>query len=185
MAAETMDNNATLHGILAEYQNPKALIEAASTVKKSGYKKYDTYSPFPIHGMEEAMSLPKSKVGWIVLVCGLIGFLGGIALIWFVMVVDYPLNISGKPFTNIPAWVPVIFELTILLSAFGATFGMFAINRLPRFNNPLFNSERFEKVTDDAFFLCIEAEDELFEEEKVKKVLRDAGATHIEEVYDE
>lgn len=185
MMAKPMDKQATLHGILAEYRNPKALIDAARIVNKSGYKKYDTYSPFPIHGMEKAMSLPKSKLGWIVIVCGLIGFFGAIALIYFTMVTDYPINISGKPFENFPAWVPVTFELTVLISAFGATFGMFALNGLPRLNNPLFNVDRFKKATDDGFFLCVEAKDDLFEQEKVKKLLDDAGAIHIEEVYDE
>jgi len=179
-----MGNQQSLYGVLAEFRNPKELLDAAETVNKSGYKNYDTYSPFPIHGMEKAMSLPKSKVGWIVMIHGLIGFFGAIALIYYTIAIDYPINISGKPYVNFPAWVPIIFELTVLLSAFGATFGMFAINGLPRLHHPLFNHKRFKKATDDGFFLCIEASDDIFEDEKVKKLLQDAGATHIEEVYE-
>jgi len=106
-------------------------------------------------------------------------------MIYYMSVIDYPLNISGKTLMNIPAWMPVTFELTILLSAFGATFGMFALNGLPRFNHPLFNSERFLKATDDGFFICIEADDPQYDTEKVRKLLENAGASHIEEVYDE
>lgn len=173
-----------LYGILGEFKNPRALVDVAKLVNKSGYSNYDTFSPFPVHGMDKAMSLKKSKLGWIVISSGIIGFIGAISMMYFMAVMDYPMNISGKPFFNAPAWVPIIFELTVLLSAFGTVFGMFILNGLPKFNNPLFNVDRFKKATDDGFFLCIEAEDSLFEIEKVKKLLKDAGATHIEEVYD-
>lgn len=174
----------TLYGVLAEFRNPKELIDAATIVNKNGYRDFDTFSPFPIHGMDKAMSLQKSKLGWIVISHGLIGFSGAIAMIYWMMVVDYPLNISGKTLMNVPAWIPVIFELTILLSAFGAVFGMFFLNGLPRLNHPLFNSENFKKVTDDGFFVCIESEDPQFDSEKVQKMLAEAGGTNIEEIYD-
>ncbi|SMO44153.1 DUF3341 domain-containing protein [Gracilimonas mengyeensis] len=173
-----------LHGILAEFKNPKELTDVAKVMSESGYKQFDTFSPFPIHGMDKAMKLEKSKLGWIVLGHGLVGFTGAIAMMYFMSVVDYPINISGKPFLNAPAWVPITFELTVLLSAFGAVFGMFFLNGLPKLHNPLFNSKRFKKVTDDGFFACIEADDKLFETEKVKALFEEAGATHIEEVYD-
>ncbi len=181
----TESSNDNIYGVLAEVRNPKELIDIARTVNKSGYKKYDTFSPFPIHGMDKAMSLQKSKLGWIVLSHGLIGMIGAFAMIYFMMVVDYPLNIGGKPLMNIPAWIPVIFELTILLSAFGAVFGMFFLNGLPKLNHPLFTSENFKKATNDGFFICIEAEDPQFETEKVSKLLADAGATNIEEIRDD
>jgi hypothetical protein len=185
MSMESQSTEKKLFGILAEFRNPKELIDIAKTVNESGYRDYDTYSPFPIHGMDKAMNLNKSKLGWIVLSHGLIGFLGALAMIYYMSVIDYPLNISGKTLMNIPAWIPVTFELTILLSAFGATFGMFFLNGLPKFNHPLFNSERFEKATDDGFFVCIESTDPQFEAEKVQNLLENAGALHIEEVYDE
>jgi len=181
----TESSKDTIYGVLAEVRNPKELIDIARTVNKNGYKKYDTFSPFPIHGMDKAMSLQKSKLGWIVLSHGLVGFIGGFSMIYYMMVVDYPLIIGGKPLMNIPAWIPVIFELTILLSAFGAVFGMFFLNGLPKLNHPLFTSENFKKATDDGFFICIEADDPQFETEKVSKLLADAGATNIEEIRDD
>jgi len=178
------ENNNSLHGILAEFRNPKELVNAAESVKNSGYKKFDTYAPFPIHGMEKAMGLKESKVGWIVLIGGLIGFIGILSLMVWVMGFRYPLNISGKPFINIPIYVPITFEITVLFSSFAALFGMLGLNNLPRLYNPLFNVDRFEKASDDGFFVCIEATDDLFAEDKVKKLFRDNGATHIETVYD-
>lgn len=176
--------NKKVYGVLAEFRNPKELVDAASSVKKSGYQDFDTYAPFPIHGMEKAMGLKNSPLGWIVLAGGLIGAVGALTLMIWVMGYEYPLNISGKPFVNLPVYVPITFELTVLLAAFAATFGMLALNNLPRLHNPLFNVERFEKASDDGFFVCIEASDDLFAEEKVTKLFRDNGATHIETVYD-
>lgn len=180
-----MNSEKKIYGILAEFRNPKELTDAAKSMVESGYRNFDTFSPFPIHGIDKAMNLKKSKLGWIVLGHGLLGLTGALALIAFTMAIDYPLNISGKPLFNIPAWIPVTFELTVLLSAFGAVFGMFFLNGLPKFNHPLFNSEKFKKATDDGFFVCVEFEDPQFEEEKVTKLLKDAGATTIENIYDE
>ncbi len=173
-----------IYGVLAECKNPKQLIDVAQLVNNSGYKKFDTFSPFPIHGMDKAMSLKKSKLGWIVFGHGLLGLIGGFSMIYYMMVIDYPLNIGGKPLFNLPAWIPVMFELTILLSAFGAVFGMFYLNGLPKLNHPLFTSDNFKKATDDGFFICIESEDPQFDSEKVQKLLKNAGAENIEEVYD-
>lgn len=159
-------------------------MSAAEKVRDAGFSDWDTYSPFPIHGMDDSMGLQPSKLGWIVILHSFIGFFGGLALIVWTMGMDYPLNISGKPFLNFPAFVPVTFELTILLSAFGAVFGMFFLNDLPRHNHPLFSSDRFSKVTDDGFFICIESKDRLFDQNKVEKLLKDIGATHIEEIQE-
>lgn len=177
------EEKSTLYGVLAQVRNPKELIDIARKVNQEGYSKFDTFSPFPVHGMDKAMSLKKSKLGWIVIGHGIIGFTAAISMMYYMSVIDYPLNISGKPFFNAPAWIPIIFELTVLLSAFGAVFGMFFLNGLPKLNSPLFNSTRFKKVTDDGFFVCIEADDAQFEQEKVKKLFQDAGAIHIEEIY--
>jgi hypothetical protein len=176
--------NRQIYGVLAEFRNPKELVDAASSVKKSGYQDFDTYAPFPIHGMEKAMGLKKSPLGWIVLGGALTGMIGALALMIWVMGYEYPMNISGKPYINFPIYIPITFELTVLLAAFAATFGMLALNKLPRLHNPLFNVERFSKASDDGFFVYIEASDDLFAEEKVKKLFQDNGATHIETVYD-
>lgn len=182
---KTSDSDNKPYGILAEFRNPKELIDAAKLINEKGFKYFDTFSPFPIHGMDKAMNLAKSKLGWIVAVHGILGLSAGFAMIYYMMVVDYPLNISGKSLMNIPAWIPVIFELTILLSAFGAVFGMFFLNGLPKLNHPLFNSDNFKKATDDGFFVCIESADPQFELEKVKKFLQEAGGTNIETILDE
>jgi hypothetical protein len=176
--------NKNIYGVLAEFRNPKELIDAAETVKESGYSDFDTYAPFPIHGMEKAMGLKESPLGWIVLAGGLTGMIGILTLMIWIMGYDYPLNISGKPYINLPIYVPITFELTVLLSAFAATFGMFALNKLPRFHNPLFNVERFKKASDDGFFIHIESSDDLFSEEQASKLFTDSGAIHVETVYD-
>jgi len=185
MSTQETKENSKLHGILAEFRNPKDLSEACKKVNQTGFKKFDAFTPFPMHGLEKAMGLKESKLGWIVLLHSIIGFAGALTLMIWTMGYDYPMNISGKPFINLPAFVPITFELTILLSAFGAVFGMLFLNGLPRLHNPLFNVERFSKATDDGFFICIESDDDLFSEEKVRKLFGDAGATHIEAVYDE
>ncbi len=184
MNMDTMEAKKNIYGVLAEFRNPKELVDAAGAVEKSGYNKYDTYAPFPIHGMEKAMGIKESPLGWIVLGGALTGFIGAVALMVWVMGYEYPMNISGKPFINIPIYVPITFELTVLISAFAAVFGMFFLNKLPRLHHPLFNVERFKKASDDGFFICVEAEDDIFAEEKVTTLLRDSGATHIETVYD-
>lgn len=190
MSKQTTDPNnkgnseTELFGILAEFKNPKELVDAATTVTNTGYKKFDAYAPFPIHGLEKAMKIKESKLGWIVLIHAIIGFVGALALMIWTMGEAYPMNISGKPPINLPAFVPITFELTVLLAAFGTVFGMLYLNNLPRPHHPLFNNDRFEKVTDDGFFICIESSDKLYETQKVKKLLSDSGAIHIEEVYD-
>lgn len=176
-------DNKLVHGVLAEFRNPKELVDAAESVKRSGYKDFDTYAPFPIHGMEKAMGLKESPLGWIVLAGGLLGAAGALTLMIWVTTSAWPLNISGKPLLDLPVYIPITFELTVLLAAFATLFGMLGLNKLPKFHNPLFNVDRFEKASDDGFFVCIEATDDLFAEEKVTKLFRDNGATHIETVY--
>lgn len=186
MSTETkkIENTSAMTGILAEFRNPRELTDVARMVVKAGYTNFDTFSPYPIHGMDKAMNLQKSKLGWIVLVSGIAGLVGAFSMMYYMSVVDYPLNISGKPNFNLPAWIPVIFELTVLLSAFGTVFGMFYLNGLPTLHNPLFNVERFKKSTDDGFFAYIESKDSLFESDKVRRLFEEAGASHIEEVYE-
>ncbi|MDG5765970.1 DUF3341 domain-containing protein [Balneolales bacterium ANBcel1] len=179
-----MSDKEKTFGLLAEFDNPADLMDAAAAVNKAGYSKFDTYSPFPIHGMDDAMGLKPSKLGWIVLAHGIIGLLGGIALQIWSMDIAYPLIISGKPTLNFPAFVPVTFALVILLSAFGTFLGMFTLNKLPKFYNPLFNSERFSKASDDGFFLCVEASDPLYSETKTTELLKHSGATYTEIIPD-
>ena len=168
------------YGLLAEFDSVDSLVRAARNVRDAGFKRWDTFSPFPVHGMIEAMGLKDSRLPWIVLAGGLAGCFGGLLLQWWTNAVDYPFLISGKPFFSLPANIPVAFETTILLSALAAVGGMFFLNDLPRFYHPTFKSDRFRRVTDDRFFLCIEAADPLFRQEETEAMLRSLGATAVE-----
>ena len=170
--------------VLAEFKNPHDLLRAAKEVSKKGYKSFDTYSPFPIHGMDDAMNLKPSILGWIVLVGGSIGLIGGFSMQTF-MSLDYKLIISGKPFASYPAFIPVTFELMILISAFAAVFGMFALNKLPEHYHPLFKSQNFKKATSHGFFLGIDSNDKLYNQDSVKEFLKDLNPSSLEIVEDD
>ncbi|MEZ4696376.1 MAG: DUF3341 domain-containing protein [Rhodothermales bacterium] len=173
-----------LYGMLAEFRNPGELVHAAEAVHKAGYRRFDTHSPFPIHGMDKAMGLGNSLVGAWSLGGGLTGLAAGYLLQWWTGAVDYPMDISGKPAFAVEPSVPVMFELTILFAALGAVIGMFAMNGLPRPYNPLFNSERFASVTDDGFFLHVAASDKNFDVANTDELLRKIGALSVEKLYD-
>jgi hypothetical protein len=173
------------YGVLAEFKNPKELVHAVKKVKEAGYNVFDTYTPFPIHGMDDAMGLKRSKLPWIVLVCGATGLLSGIALQGWVATTAYKLTISGKPFFSYQAFVPVTFELMVLFSAFGAVFGMFILNGLPKWYDPAFKHSRFRTATSHGFFLGIEAKDPLFDVEKTPQFLQSLGGYSVEVVSDD
>jgi len=174
-----------VYGLLAEFSDPGALLHAAEEVREEGYRHFDTYSPFPIHGMDDAMGLGNSKVGYFSFIGGVTGCATAYLLQWWTGAVDYPLNISGKPFFAVEPSVPIMFELTVLFAAFGAVAGMLALNGLPRPYNPLFYSDRFEGASDDRFFLHVAASDDQFDTEDTATMLRHAGAVHIELVQDD
>lgn len=167
--------------LLAQYETPADVMHAAEKVREAGYKMWDTYSPFPIHGMDEAMGLKNAKVGYFTFVGGCTGFTIGMLMIWWMSAVDYPIVVGGKPlFTPLFAF-PVTYELTILLSAFGTLFGLFFLNRLPKWYNPLFKNRRFELgANDDKFFLAIETADPRYSETETRKLLESTGSKHIE-----
>lgn len=168
------------YGLLAEYETPHAICEASKKVREAGYQKWDACAPFPVHGLDKAMGLKDSVLPWMVLIAGIIGCaLISWLMIW-VSAYDYPLNIGGRPTWSVPAFVPPAFEVTILFSSLTAVFGMFALNKLPRLNHPLFHSQRFERVTDDRFFIVIEAADSLFDLEKTKALLESTHPIGVE-----
>ncbi|GMQ81983.1 MAG: DUF3341 domain-containing protein [Rhodothermia bacterium] len=172
------------YGLLAEFADPGALYHAAHGVRKSGYRRYDTYSPFPVHGMDKAMGMGNSKVGYFTLAGGIFGFVLAYWLQWWTGLVDYPINASGKPFFSIEPSVPILFELTMLFAAFATVSGMFYLNGLPRLYNPLFYSKDFRRVTDDAFFILISSSDSKFDAKKTASFLTELGAVSIEEIHD-
>lgn len=169
-------------GYLAEFSDPGALVDAVKALRKKGYVKLDTFTPFPVHGMDRAMGLNTSKLGYIVFLGGAAGLSLGVWLQWWTSAVDFSINISNKPFFAIESSVPIMFELTVLFSALTAVGAMLALNGLPRPYNPLFNSRRFARVTDDGFFLQIGDGDSQINREKVLEDLVDLGASHVEYV---
>jgi mono/diheme cytochrome c family protein len=164
-----------LYGVIAEYKDVDTLMSAARKVRDAGYTRWDTHTPFPVHGIEGAMGFGFTKLPWIVLCCGLTGLTCAVLLQWWTNGVDYPFLTSGKPLFALPPAIPICFELTVLFSAFGAFFGMLALNKLPQLHHPLFEHEAFKRVTDDRFFLAIEAEDPKFGLESTKSLLAGTG----------
>lgn len=174
----------TPYAMLAEFDTPADLMHAAEKVRDKGYTRWDVYSPYPIHGMDDAMGLKNSKVGYFSFTGGLIGFTTGMVMIWWMNAVDYPIVIGGKPMFSPLGAFPPSYELTILLGSFGTIFGMMFLNRLPRWYNPLFKKSRFAKATHDKYFLAIETSDPKYSETEIRKLLESLGSKHIEMVED-
>lgn len=184
---ETGDKSQPVYGVIAEFNSAAELFHAAEKLRDSGYRKFDVFSPFPIHGMDDAMGLRRSILGKIVFIGGLTGFVTALGLTFIPSSFLYPLIVAGKP-TNlmtVPAFFPIIFELTVLFSAFTALIGMLMLNGLPRWNHPVFNWDRFKKVTEDKFFAVIEARDPKFSEGVAAEVLSSLGGTNITKVHGE
>jgi len=182
-----MNKEAKIYGYLAEFANAQELYHAAEKVRDAKYSRWDCYSAFPIHGLDAAMGLKRSKLPIFVLCGGSFGFLTAISLTYITQVILYPTVVQAKP-TNlftIPAFFPIMFELTILFSGFTVLFGVLALMKLPCFHHPLFNSKQFGRVTDDGFFIAIEATDQQFSAEATKELLESIGGTNLEVVYDE
>ncbi len=171
--------------LLAEYNTPGACMRAAEKLRDAGYTKFDTHTPFPVHGMDKAMGLADSKLGWLVFCMGLTGASLGFTMMYWMNGVDYPLVIGGKPPGAIPSMVPILFELTVLFSALTAVFGMLGMNKLPRHNHPLFESERFRGFSDDKFFVSVEVEDPKFKLERTRDLLEKTHADHVELVEED
>ena len=174
-----------IFGLLAEYESASAVYHACEKVRDAGYRRWDVHTPFPVHGMDGAMGLSDSRLGWIVLACGLTGCSLALGLIWWTNGIDYPLVIGGKPPFSFPSSVPVMFELTILLSAFGAVLGMLGLNQLPRHHHPVFYSSRFERGTDDRFFISVEASDDKFDLDETRVLLESLSPSHLELIQEE
>ena len=174
--------------VLAEFDSTHDVLHAAEKVRDAGYVRWDTHTPFPVHGMDQAMGMKDSRVGWIVIVCALTGLTGAFVMMHWMNGVDYPMIVGDKPAGapgTLPSMVPIMFELTILLSAFGAVFGMLHLNGLPRHNHPVFESERFRTFSDDRFFISIEAEDPKFDVVRTRALFESMHAKHVEILEEE
>jgi hypothetical protein len=166
--------------MIARFESTGELLHAAEKVRDAGYRDFDCHSPFPIHGMDQAMGLKRSPLGYIVGAMGAIGLIGALTLQWWTSTVDLPLEISGKPFFSFQAYVPVTFALTVLLAAFGAMFGMLALNQLPKLYHVLFNSKNFVRFSDDGFFVSIQASDPKYNDGDTRSFLEKIGGREIE-----
>jgi mono/diheme cytochrome c family protein len=172
-----------LFGLLAEFDTPGALVAAAEKVRDAGYTKWDCYSPFPVHGIDPAMGIKRTILPWVVFIVGLGGLGGGLLLQWWTNAWEWPWIVSGKPFFSLPANIPITFETTVLSSVFAAFFGMWGLNKLPQHWHPFFKKDRFRRVTDDRFFIGIEAADRVFQRGKAQALLEEAGALAVETCY--
>ena len=175
-------SNSNLYGAIGSFDDGPLLVEAARTVREMGYTKLDAFTPFPVHGIDEAMAIPRSPLGWIVFCAGFLGAASALFMIWWTGAISYPLVVGGKPLFALEFSIPVTFELTVLFAAFGAVFGMFALNGLPRLHHPVFNYTKFAGATDDKFLLAIEASDPKFDAEQSCRLLSTLGASAVEVV---
>lgn len=168
-----------VYAVLAEFKTPAEVYHAAEKVRDAGYKRWDVHTPFPIHGLEGAMGIQRTILPLISGSIGLGGAAVGLALQWWITR-DYPIVVQGKPFVAWEPFTPVTFELGILHCAFATLIGMLALNGLPRWHHPIFNSERFLRSSDDRFFIAIDAADAKFEPNSVRTLLQSAGSGHVE-----
>jgi len=170
------------YAIMAEFETPAATLRAAEKVRDAGFRQWDVFTPFPIHGMDSAMGIKNSKVGWFSFIGGCTGYLTGMLMIWFMNAVDYRIVIGGKPMFSPFSAFPPSYELTILFGSFGALLGMLFLNRLPRLHHPLLKNRRFALATHDRFFVVIETSDPQYSEIETRQLLESLGSRHIEMV---
>lgn len=173
-----------IHGLIAEFDDPESLLKAAHAAYQAGYRKVDAYSPFPIHGLSEAIGFKKTYVSLITLIGGLCGTCTAFCVQYFATVLHYPYMASGKPFNSWPSYMPITFELTILFGAFSALGSMLLLNGLPMPYHPIFNAKRFERASSDGFFLCIEADDSQYDAGRVREFLQGLSPVEVSEVLD-
>jgi hypothetical protein len=170
------------YGLIAQFDTPADTMHAAEMVRDAGFTNWDVFTPFPVHGMDKAMGMRPSMVGWFSFLGGATGFFSGMLMIWWMNAYDYPILIGGKPMFSPFGAFPPSYELTILLGSFGAIFGMLFMNRLPRLHHPLLKHKQFALATHDKFFVVIESADPKFSETETRKLLENAGSKLIQVV---
>ena len=171
-----------LYGVMAEFENPNDLVAAARRVYSEGYRRINGYSPYPIEELSEAIGFTKTSLPLIVFIGGLVGGLTGFFMQYWIEVIDYPINVGGKPYNSWPAFIPITFEMTVLFAAFSAVLGMLILNKLPQPYHPVFNLPNFALATRDRFFLAVEANDPNFNHGEVVELLKSLGAVAVNDV---
>jgi len=179
-----MSKEKKIYGVLAEFEHAEELIEAAKKTRDAGYEKIDAYTPFPLEGIDEAIGFKKNGIALIVLIAAICGLIGGYFMQYYASVIHFPLNVGGRPFNSWPSFMPITFECTILAAAFGAVFGMLALNGLPTPYHPLFNVPEFELASRSRFFLCIKARDKKFDLYEARKFLKGLNPHGVYDVED-
>jgi hypothetical protein len=182
MNADVAKKQPAIYGLLAEYSSDEALLAAAVHVRSLGYRRVEAYSPYPIHGLASVLGIRGVRLPWIVLIGGILGCITALVMQWYSAVIDFPINVGGRPYASWPAFMPIAFELTILFAGFGAVLGMFAINGLPQPYHPLFNVPEFARASRAGFFLCVEARDARFDLTATRSMLLELGAQEVFEV---
>ena len=172
------------YGLIAEFENPADTMHAAEKVRDAGFRRWDVFTPYPVHGLDRAMGLKNSRVGWFSFLGGVTGYTTGMLMIWYMNAFDYAIPVGGKPYFSPFFAFPPSYELTILFGAFGALFGMLFLNRLPRLHHPLLKHKRFALATHDRFFVVIETDDPNYREAETRRLLESAGSKRIELVED-
>ena len=180
----TVETPTEFFGLMAEFEEHEQLLEAAEHAYAVGYRRMDAFSPFPIEGLAEALGHERTLVPFFTLVGGMMGGLGAYFMQWYSMGRLYPLNVGGRPLNSWPNFIPVTFELTILIAALAALVSMFVLNKLPQPHHPVFNVPEFRRASIDRFFLCIEADDPIFEHEKTWRFLEGLKPVAISEVLE-
>ena len=177
-----MEIKTPIYGLIAEYTRPEDLLVAARRAYERGYRRMDAYTPFPVEGLAEAIGFTHNRMPLIVLIGGLCGAATAYGMMWFSATVNYPINIGGRPLNSWPAFVPITFELTVLFAALSAVLGMLGLNGLPMPYHPVFNVPSFEMASRNHFFLCIQADDPLFDREETRRFLESLGPKEVCEV---
>lgn len=190
------DTSPKPYGVVAEYGTPEEILKAAKFMRDNGYRDMDAYSPIPVHGLTDIIDFKDDKLGYVVFGHGILGFLLGYGLEWWASaglavsntalqvngLLPYPHNVGGKPLASWPAFFPPAYELTILLAAFGATFGMIAFNGLPKPHHPVFNADSMKRASTDRYVLCIEATDPRYDEDKIADLMAETTPLSVERV---
>ncbi|SRR5579872_4945183 len=179
---QSIPDKPSIYGLMAEFEQPVELVEAAKAAFAAGYREMDTYTPYPLEEAAEAVGVRHNRVPLVVLCGAMLGMIGGYSLQYWVSALNYPINVGGKPYHAWPAFIPVTFECAILGASLAAVFGMIALNGLPQPYHPVFNCPNFERASRDRFFLCIESRDPKFDLEETRRFLQTLHAAEVTEV---